>query len=411
MKYWRQKTIFTPVTPKVFMKIAPAPHNGQDILLAPQKNSIPETLPDADFNDVVDIVSQLCNTSLVSIIGANNKWSRSVSSIVSSGIEEHLPLINNTAANDNEVFVVPELSNDSQLSGPGLSAKSYIGVKLIDSSGLNIGTLCILGTAPCKVSAAQAKALQALARQIVSRMEFRDCAAQLKRKQAESDMAYADLGKIARLASHDLKSPLNNIISISHLLKEDYAPQFDEDCKEYVDYLGDASLYLSDLVGAVLTYTRTSQMIPEPKEMVSLPAIIEDVTESLDLPENTRINYPKGEKNFFTSRTAFRQILLHLLSNAIRNRSAEPLSIDIAFREDDTSCTLEFRDSGHSVAPEDKERIFGLFEKLNVKVNDKESMGVDLAVARRLVEKLDGTIIAKPEVSIGSSYLLTFPKP
>ena len=152
-------------------------------------------------------------------------------------------------------------------------------------------------------------------------------------------------------------------------------------------------------------------MIPEPKEMVSLPAIIEDVTESLDLPENTRINYPKGEKNFFTSRTAFRQILLHLLSNAIRNRSAEPLSIDIAFREDDTSCTLEFRDSGHSVAPEDRERIFGLFEKLNVKVNDKESMGVDLAVARRLVEKLDGTIIAKPEVSIGSSYLLTFPKP
>ncbi len=399
------------------MKTAPMPVSERDTLIGKNMPYVPGTLPDADFDDIIQIASQICNTpaSLISIVDTDKQWFKAVNGLGASAIREYLPLSQSVAGKPGELFIVPDLTKDKRFQGhPCLGGDSsvvfYAEVPLLASAGHVSGALCIIDKVARKLDEHQAHALQALAILIVSRMEFRDITTQYKKRQAELRMASDDLGKIARIASHDLKSPLNNIISLTHLLKEDYAPKFDDDGREYIDYLNDAAYYLSDLVSGILSYTRTSLQAVEPKENISIPRLAEEVIGQLNLPSNIIINYPKGDAEIYTSRTALKQIFLHLLHNAIRYNVSDPIKVAMTFHEDDSAYVFEVKDNGPGIAEEDKEKIFELFEKLNGKIKDGESMGIGLAIVKRLVEKLGGSIAVNSAPSEGSSFLINIPK-
>ena len=399
------------------MKIAPMPVSEKETLIGKNMPYVPGTLPGADFDDIVQIASQICNTpsSLISIIDTDKQWFKSVNGLGALAIHGYLPLSQSLAGKPGELLIVPDLTKDKRFQGhPCLAGDSpvafYVEVPLIASAGHVSGALCIMDKVAGKIDAHQADALQAMARLIVARMEFRDITAQYKKRQAELRMASDDLGKIARIASHDLKSPLNNIISLTHLLKEDYAPKFDDDGREYIDYLNDAAYYLSDLVSGILSYTRTSLQTVDPKEVISIPRLAEEVIGQLNLPANVIISYPKGDAEIYTSRIALKQIFLHLLHNAIRYNMSDPIKVAMTFTEDDSAYLFEVKDNGPGIAEEDREKIFELFEKLNGKIKDGESMGIGLAIVKRLVEKLGGTISVNSAPSEGSSFLISIPK-
>jgi signal transduction histidine kinase len=399
------------------MKIAPLPTTEQEGLMGKHKAYVPDALPDADFDDIIQIASKICGTSalLVSVIDANRQWSKSTTGLGVSAISEYLPLSGGIAGKPGELFVIPDLTKDKRFHDhPCLGHEPlivfYAEVPLLASGGHMLGALCIMDNVERKLDIHQADALQALARQVVAHMELRELTAKYKKRQAELKMACDDLGKIAHIASHDLKSPLNNIISLTHLLKEDYAPKFDDDGREYIDYLNDAAYHLSDLVSGILTYTRTSLQPVELKENISIPRLAEEVIGQLNFPANVLISYPKGDVDIYTSRTALKQIFLHLLHNAIRYNVSDPIRVNMTFKEDEASYVLEVSDNGPGIAETDREKIFELFEKLNGKLKDGESMGIGLAIVKRLVEKLDGTIIVNTAASEGSSFLITIPK-
>ena len=398
------------------MKVAPAPTNVQDGLMAQQKYVVPATLPDADFSDIASIVSQISGTpsSFVAIVETTLQWFKAGETLKSTTLREYLPFLN-AADSNSDITVITDLARDKRFKDhifvtAGPSLVFYAGVPLIDQKGSRLGTLIITDNKPAKLDNGQLNALQALGRQIVSLMEVADIAARLKRKQSEFNMAFADLGKVAHLASHDLKSPLNNIISLAQLLKEDYVPQLDEDAQEYIEYLGTAAHHLADLVSGVLSYTKMAQVVVEPKELVQVAAMIEEVIEQLDLPEDFTVSYPKSDLNIYTSRNALKQIFSHLLHNAARNKKDGALKVDIIYNAGNGAFTCEVKDPGLTIAPEDMEKVLGLFEKLHVKTNGKESLGADLAIAKRLVEKLDGTLMVNTEVSQGSSIRFTLPE-
>ena len=399
------------------MRVAPLPANEKESMIGKHGAYVPDTLPDADFDDIIQITSQICGTpaSLVSVIDADRQWFKSMNGLGTSAIRDYLPLSAGVAGKPGELFMIPDLTKDKRFQDHPSLGKSpiivfYAEVPLLSSVGHILGSLCIMDNVAGKLDAKQAIALQALARHIVSRIELREMTAQYKKKQTELKMAFEDLGKIAHIASHDLKSPLNNIISLTHLLKEDYAPKFDDDGREYIDYLNDAAYYLSDLVSGILSYTRISLQPVELKENISIPRLAEEVIGQLNLPPNIVINYPKGDVDIYTSRTALKQIFLHLLHNAIRYNVSDPVKVDITFKEDSESSYFEVKDNGPGIAEVDKEKIFELFEKLSGKIKDGESMGIGLAIVKRLVEKLDGTIKLNSAASEGSSFLVTIPK-
>ena len=393
------------------MNIVTAFKNEQDRSNTQTEHYNLDQLPEIDVDDICRIASEICHTpiSLVCIIDANRQWLKPFNAPESLEMPEEFSF-----CNKEQIFIIPDLKTDKKYSRHAFvtgepHAAFYAGVRLINSEGNTAGTLCVLDTVPRQLKATQVEALQSLGRQVSSLLELSLKARQLKKKQAELAMAYADLGKIAHIASHDLKSPLNNIISLTHLLKEDYGTQFDAEGNEYVNFLNDAAYQLSDLVSGILSYSRSSQLTVEHKENIDIPALIEEVKGLLNIPAKTVIKYPI-EGRIYTSRVALKQILLHLFHNSIKYNDKSKMKIEVIFTEDYITYYFEVKDNGPGIAAEDKERIFELFEKLHGTKKDGESMGIGLAIVKRLVEKLGGLIRVESELNNGASFLFTIPK-
>ena len=151
-------------------------------------------------------------------------------------------------------------------------------------------------------------------------------------------------------------------------------------------------------------------MLVDIRERILVAGLIDEVAGLLNIPENVAILYHKDELTIYTSRIALKQILLHLLHNAIKYNESEQVIIEVFFTEDDTNYYFEIKDNGQGIAEEDKVKIFELFEKLHGKIKDGESMGIGLAIAKRLVGKLGGSIRVNSEIGKGTSFIFSILK-
>jgi len=399
------------------MKIAPAPVTETNGLNTLGEYSIPESLQEAEFNDIACIASEICHTpvSLVSIISANGQSVKSVNEFINPGTSKELALYIRSLSYPDEIFFVPDLSKDDRFCDHPIvkeqpHLKFFAGLELVNSQGNPEGFLCIWDKNPGMLDTNRTNALKSLARQIVAKQELKITEQELRLKNAQLNGAYEDLEKFTYIASHDLKSPLNNIISLTHLLKDGYNTKLDEEGNEYINYLNDAAYQLSDLVSGILSYSKSSQMLVDHKENINVATLIEEVTGLLNIRGNVSIDYRKCHREIYTSKIALKQIFLNLLHNAIKYNDKKHISITINLEEQDHLYTFEVKDNGIGIADEDKERIFKLFEKLNKKRKDRESMGIGLALVKRLVEKLGGEISVVSELSKGATFIFTIPQ-
>ena len=248
------------------MKKAPVPANKENKikkesrLKALREDYVPDVLPETDFDNITQIASAICKCpiSLISVIEADKQVLKSYYGLASSELPDGNDFCRYIIDAPCDILIVPDLSEDERFMDHRFVTGRphvvfYAAVPLIAPDGNVLGSLCILDTASRKLDEEQIMTLQSLAKQVVALLELREKVKLLKQKQEELRMAYEDLEKIAHLASHDLKSPLNNIISLTHLLKSDYAKDMDEEGLEYVNYLNDAAYQLSDLISGILS--------------------------------------------------------------------------------------------------------------------------------------------------------------
>ncbi|MCW3123260.1 MAG: histidine kinase [Flavipsychrobacter sp.] len=396
------------------MTTAALPHNEQERLKAINDYYILDTLPEEDFDDITRLASEICHTpiSLVSIIDAQRQWIKSKKGFHVSEIARDSAICAHTINHPDEVFVVNDLSQDERFKwNPYVTGKPhvmfYAGVPLVTPEGYALGTLSVWDHEPRELSEAQICTLRSLGRQLVTQLELRKKIMQLDSSEAELKRAYADLEKFAVIASHDLKSPMNNIISICHLLSSEYGAKLDAEGNDYVNYLNQAAGQLSNLVTGILNYSRSSQLLTEDKEHINIPELIAEVKGLINAPANCSISYREDNSTIFTSRIALKQILLNLLQNAIKHNNKPHIIADVDFQETTNAFTFIVRDNGAGIPNEDAEKIFDLFETLH-KTGD--STGIGLSVVKRLVEKLGGEIKVETGSQSGAAFVFTIPK-
>ncbi len=403
--------------------MAPLPPNEQERLEALHEYHILDTLPESDFDDITRIASEVCHTpiALVTIIDADRQWHKSNRGLMLASGEPEIDSPRKTSFCAHAIltpgheFVIPDAKNDVRFAdNPSVTGEPFIGfyagIPLVNPEGFALGTLCVMDHKANTLSESQLVTLKALARQVVCQLELRRKNALLKEKQAELQNAYSDLEKFSYIASHDLKSPLNNIISLTHLLKDDYSNVLNDEGNEYINFLNDSAYQLSDLVNGILHYSKSSQLLLEDKEYINVTQLIQEVISLQVVPENCLIYYETSGKQIFTSRIALKQILLNLLHNAIRYGNQENLKIELIFSETSTHYTFEVKDNGPGIEPKNQAKIFDLFERLQKNTHNADGSGIGLAIVKRLVEKLGGNIKVVSDVDMGASFIFQLPK-
>jgi signal transduction histidine kinase len=231
-----------------------------------------------------------------------------------------------------------------------------------------------------------------------------------------------DLQQFASVASHDLQEPLRKIQVFSNFLMERSYHALTDSSKQYIDKIISASNRMKTLIVDILTYSRLSAN-DAPPEVVNLQRLVDEILEDFDLKiveQHAVIDVgelPVVEGN----RGQLRQVFYNLLSNALKfstpgskpyiSVTAKPVKaveLGVALLNEEEYCHISIRDNGIGFDEKFAYAIFSLFEKLHHK-STFEGSGIGLAIAKKIIDKHHGLIIAKSAPGKGSEFSIILP--
>lgn len=254
----------------------------------------------------------------------------------------------------------------------------------------------------------QQNTLQTLADQVMILMELRRKNRELKEKEAAANEHIKELEKFAYVVSHDLKSPLNNIFSLSSLLRDGCEDRLTESEKRSLNFLQESASSLGELIDGILNHYRSDKLLDADREHISAADLLDKVTGLFSRKAKFSYIFKNGVDLMNIQSAPVQQILINLIANGIKYNDAEipHILIEIGLEED--CYRLSVKDDGRGIAAEDRERIFDLFSTLAAADrNNKQGTGIGLATVKKLVEKLDGEITVDSEPGQGSTFTFT----
>ncbi len=211
--------------------------------------------------------------------------------------------------------------------------------------------------------------------------------------------------------SHELRTPLNAILGFGQLLTSDdeLAPQHADFSREIVT----AGNHLLNLVNEVLDLARIdSGRVDLSLESVSCPEVITE-TVSLIEPfaekEGIRlISGPYEELCVIADRVRLKQVLINLLSNAVKYNSPQG-SVTVTLAREGEEVRMSVIDTGIGIPEEKQAELFTQFNRLGRESGKIEGSGIGLALSKRLITLMDGTIGAESVPGNGSTFWVKLP--
>ncbi|RQG89877.1 PAS domain S-box protein [Natrarchaeobius halalkaliphilus] len=216
------------------------------------------------------------------------------------------------------------------------------------------------------------------------------------------------LEQFAYAASHDLQEPLRMVTSYLQLIERRYADELDEDGEEFIQFATDGADRMREMIEGLLEYSRIETR-GDPFEQIDLDAVLADVRRDLQVrieesdAEITAEPLPHVEAD----PGQVRQVFQNLLSNAIEY-STDPPRIDVSAVRNGSEVTVSVADEGTGIDPDDRERVFEVFQSLHAQ-NEHSGTGIGLALCKRIVERHGGTIWVEPEPGEGATVSFTLP--
>jgi signal transduction histidine kinase len=110
-----------------------------------------------------------------------------------------------------------------------------------------------------------------------------------------------------------------------------------------------------------------------------------------------------------SDRQKVKQILVNLLSNALKFTAKGSIRIDSTLDEERGPWSITVHDTGAGIAPADRERIFEAFEQAGPAGTVSAGTGLGLAISRRLARLLGGDVNVESTPGVGSTFVLTLP--
>lgn len=232
----------------------------------------------------------------------------------------------------------------------------------------------------------------------------------IKRYTHEIEEKNKELEEFTNVASHDLREPLNSIISLAELLIISKKDQLDEDGKKMLDYISKSSARMSEMITGLLEYARMGKSMN--LESTNLNELVNTVLLDLDssiIGCNAKINVaPLPTINVYP--IEIRLLFQNLISNALKYRFQEVSpEIFITARQVKKGWEFSIKDNGIGIPDPQKEKIFNLFHRLHGR-NKYDGTGIGLAQCRKIAELHNGRIWVESTLGEGSTFFFFIPE-
>lgn len=214
--------------------------------------------------------------------------------------------------------------------------------------------------------------------------------------------------------SHELRTPLHGIIGFSEFLVDEKVGPLNPTQKEFLNDVLNSAQHLLRLINNVLDISKVESGHLElfPESLVLGPLIQEVCTIVRPLADKHRVALrfaaETAEFDVMIDPLRLRQVLYNLVANAVQyNRPDGSVHIEVA-HDGGSQFEIAIVDTGIGISTADQKVIFEEFRQLPTR-NRPQGTGLGLAVTRRLVECMHGTIRMASQVGSGSRFTVTFP--
>ncbi|MEW6123754.1 MAG: CHASE3 domain-containing protein [Pseudomonadota bacterium] len=258
-----------------------------------------------------------------------------------------------------------------------------------------------------------------------------DLEKRVEERTADLQEANQEIQAFAYIVSHDLRSPLVNIMGFTSELEElrtdlfhrlealrtragdtDTAQDQDlaKDFDEAFGFIKASIIKMDRLIKAILDLSRQGRAELQPVS-VDMRALMDSIAATVAhqlIERDARIEIG-ALPAIVSDRLALEQIFTNLIDNAVKYlRTDVPGRIEVKAVETSAYVTFSVTDNGRGIDQRDRGRVFELFRRSGPQ--DRPGEGIGLAHVRTLVRRLGGSVLLESELGQGTTFKVTLPK-
>lgn len=221
----------------------------------------------------------------------------------------------------------------------------------------------------------------------------------------------ADLNHFAYVASHDLRAPLRGMSNLVTWVKEDLPQTVSNDTRSYLDLLDTRIVRMEALLTDILNFSRAGKA-PDEAVHIDIDSLIEEVKSWITIPEGFSVETSGPMPTLYAPYTTLQQCFLNLISNGIKHHDKNAGTVKIKYKEESDYHIFRIEDDGPGIPDEYHAYVFEMFNRLKSR-DDVEGSGIGLAIIKRMMETIGGSIQVdpKPQQGVrGTAFILSVPK-
>jgi signal transduction histidine kinase len=222
------------------------------------------------------------------------------------------------------------------------------------------------------------------------------------------EQANAELETLVYGVSHDLKSPIITLLGYLEYLRADHMDGLDEEGRYFIERMGASAQYMQALIQDLLELSRIGRVQTEPSE-IDLAALLAEVSETARASHPGLVVATDALPTVRMNPVRARQLFTNLIENAARHAGRDDVCVRVSARPTgDQRVEISVADDGVGIPEAYRERVFGIFERLEARDAATSGTGMGLAICRKIVEQVRGEIRIVSS-STGADIRLTLP--
>lgn len=410
-----------------------------------------DTDVEKEFDEITILASELFDAKIssVSLVDRDRQWFKSTCGIKDRETSRDVSVCSYAIQTPNEVFEISDLSKDDRFKNfPIVTSEEkirfYAGAPIVDKNGVALGTLCVLDDKPRTLTEKQKTRLQSLANMVMGLIESRLIHKHLnqyiemqtkelktaltnmkqeisKRKLIESRLEHTlnEERQISELRSHlvhsishQFKTPLTTISTSTQLIDMISNPD-DQRFRKHLGRILGAVQSMSDMIEDVLYLHKVDfTKLAESATEFDIGKSIHEIVDQINLESGSRNEIliealEESTHEFHSNFPVIEKLLKILVSNAVKYNAPDS-KIHIQYSVTGKSFQFNINNKGVPLNDENIGQIFDLFFRGN-NIEEKEGLGIGLAIAKKLVDTLKGEIRVESTEEAGTTFFVMVP--